>query len=173
MDIDSCFQLGHVTKVHGIKGEVVAYLDVDDPGRYKNLESVLVGTKQGLVPFFVESIRIRDTNATIKFDGVDSIEGAGNLKSCELYLPLDLLPDLDDDQFYFHEIIGFSIIDKNLGKLGEIKNVYDSGAQVLIAINHQGKEILFPLNNDLIIRVNKQEKVMEVDLPEGLVNLYI
>jgi 16S rRNA processing protein RimM len=173
MDIDSCFELGHISKVHGIKGEVIAYLDVDDPEKYTNLESVLVRTKQGLIPFFIESIRIRASLATIKFDEIDSIEDVERLKSCKLFLPLDQLPDLGDNQFYFHDIIGYTIVDKRLGVLGKVTNVYDSGAQELIAVNHQEKEILFPIHDDLITRVNKEKKVMDVDLPEGLVNLYL
>jgi len=57
--------------------------------------------------------------------------------------------------------------------LGKVANVYDSGAQDLIAVYHKGKEILFPIHDDLITRVNKLEKVMDVDLPEGLVKLYL
>ena len=173
MDIDSCFELGHITKVHGIKGEVIAYLDVDDPENYRNLESILVETKQGLIPFFIKSIRVRGASATIGFDEINSIEDAEKLKSCKLFLPLDQLPVLGDNQFYFHDIIGYTIVDKRLGELGKVVNVYDSGAQELIAISHLGKEILFPIHDDLIIRVKKQERIMDVDLPEGLVNLYL
>jgi len=172
MDIDSCYQLGHITRLHGIKGEVILYLDVDDPAKYQKLESVLVETKQGLIPFFIETIRIRENQATIKFDDIDSIEEAEKLKSCKLYLPLENLPELNDDQFYFHEIIGFHIIDKALGRLGEIVNVYESGAQELIVVNYKGKELLVPMHDDLIVGIDKKEKVLEVDLPEGLVDLY-
>ena len=154
MDIDSCFQLGHITKIHGIKGEVTVYLDADDPGEYQTMESVLVETKQGLIPFFIKSIRIRGNLATIKFDEVDTIEEAGKLKSCKLYLPLDQLPGLEENQFYFHEIIGYTVVDKEMGELGEVVNVFDSGAQELIALNHKGKEILFPIQDDLIIKIN-------------------
>lgn len=173
MDVDSCYLLGQIIRVYGIRGEVVAYLDVDFPENYTKMESVFVDTKQGLVPFFIESIRIRNNRATIKFEGINTIEEAEKVKKQKLYLPLDQLPELDGNRFYYHDIIGYSVRDKKLGNIGKVINVYESGAQELIVIEYRGKEILCPIQDDLIREVNKKDRIILVDLPEGLVDIFL
>lgn len=173
MVIDECFQLGYIIKPHGLKGDVLVFLDVDVPENYENLESVLVRDGDQLVPFFIDSINISADKAIVKFNEVDSIDLAQNLKSSELYLPLDLLPKLPNDQFYFHEIIGFNVIDQVLGTLGKIKDVYSTSGQDLIAMNYKNAEVLIPMQDDILISVDKSKKEVEVNLPDGLLDIYI
>ena len=173
MDIDSCYELGYIVKPHGLKGEVSVIIDADVPEAYKNLESVFIEQDKQLVPFFVKAIKLSGRKAIMRLDESTSIESAQQLKGCKLFLPLDLLPQLADDQFYFHEIIGFSIEDKELGFLGKIMTVYDAGPQDIIAFEHQGKEILLPANDETIIRVDKSGLVLHVAIPDGLLDIYL
>ena len=90
-----------------------------------------------------------------------------------LYLPLEFLPKLNDDKFYFHEIIGYKIEDKNFGFVGIVKSVNDSTAQSLFEIDNNGIEILIPMNDEFISKVDKENKTIFVDTPEGLIDLYL
>ena len=116
MKHEDCFQWGYVIKHHGVNGAVNILLDVDEPGKYMDLESVLVEIDQNLVPFFISRLEIRDKKAIVKLEGVDDVESANDLKSCRLFLPLHALPDLDKGQFYYHEIIGFTVMDEKSGR---------------------------------------------------------
>src|SRR5690606_17765931 len=118
MDFEACFQLGYVVKVHGIKGEIQIFLDVDIPSNYKNLESVFVDIDSKLVPFFVENIQISGNKGILKLEEVGSIEEAEPLKGKSLYLPLQRLPALPDNQFYFHEVVGYDVQDASEGLIG-------------------------------------------------------
>ncbi len=91
----------------------------------------------------------------------------------DLYLPLELLPELEDDQFYFHEIINFTVEDINYGHIGKITGVNDSTAQALFEIDRNGVEILIPMNDHFIKKVDKINKVIIVETPEGLIDLYL
>ena len=109
----------------------------------------------------------------LKFEDVDTEADADALMKTELYLPLDLLPKLDGDKFYFHEVIGFKIKDKNFGDVGILKGINDSTAQALFEIDKNGTEILIPMNDEFIVKVDRKNKTIHVNTPEGLIELYI
>lgn len=173
MRIEDCYQLGYVSKTHGLLGEVSVILDVDDPAAYQELESVFVELLDSgtLVPFFIDTIDIQAQRALVKFEDIDSIEQAKELVKASLYLPLAALPELEEGQFYFHEIINFRIVDEQLGELGTVKEVYSGSGQDLIVMDYQGQEVLIPINDELVPRVDKSEQVVHVNLPEGLLDL--
>ncbi|HEX8530021.1 MAG TPA: ribosome maturation factor RimM, partial [Cytophagales bacterium] len=167
MKIEDCFEFGYVAKVHGYKGEVVLVLDVDDPSAYKTLDSVFVHLKGKLVPYFVEALRPQGDKATVKLEDVDSQEAAQALVGNALFLPLNKLPQLAEDQFYYHDIIGYRLVDATLGALGEVTDVYELPQQAVIAMNYQGKEVLVPISDEIVLKANHAQRELEVNLPEG------
>lgn len=174
MTIDECFQLGYVIKNHGLKGEVNIHLDVDFPDEYKNLESVFVDINDKLVPFFVNDIQIRGNKAVVKFEDVDDVEQAERLRARGLYLPLDLLQELGENQFYYHQIIGYRVSDGQSGIIGEVKDVNSSSKQDLLVVeNKDNKEILIPINDNIIVKVDHEQQLMFVNLPDGLLEVYL
>ncbi|MBA4853352.1 ribosome maturation factor RimM [Emticicia sp. BO119] len=174
MTRDDCYLLGKITKTHGLKGELAIWLDVDYPEDYEELDSVLLEIKGELVPHFVEEIQIRPNKSIIKFEDIDTIEEAQKIVNCDIYLPEDNLPELEeDDQFYYHEIIGFVIIDEVKGKLGKVLAVYTSDRQDLIAMQYEGKEVLIPIDDDIVKTVDRKKKELYTNLPEGLLEVYL
>jgi 16S rRNA processing protein RimM len=173
MKLDDCFELGYIVKTHGVKGQVVAFFDVDYPEDYEELESVLLLISGKLVPFFIERIEPQaGAKFILKFEDLNTIVEAEKLKSTTLYLPLSELPELDEDQFYFHETVGYKVIDENLGELGTVKEFYEMPNQDLMAMEYQGHEILIPVADDIILKTDKEAKQMFVKLPEGLMEVY-
>lgn len=174
MQKKDCFYLGKIVSKFSFKGEVLAKLDTDDPESYLEMESVFVEYDKNLVPFFIEKSSLqRSELLRIKFEDVEDEADADDLLKCELYLPLSKLPKLKDDQFYYHEIIGFEVIDKNYGSAGIIKSVNDSTPQALFEIKKDGKEVLIPINDDFIDRLDKPNKKIFVNTPEGLIEMYL
>ncbi len=172
MNFESCYQLGYVLKTHGLKGELVITIDADNPQEYSELESVFVEINKKLVPFFMERFQLSGAKAITKFEEVDSIEEAKEFKGAKLYLPLDFLPDLEDG-YYFHELIGFKVVDSKEGELGQISGVFDSGSQDLIAMQYQEKEVLIPLTDEVVTKVDKSTKTIYTTLPDGLLDIYL
>lgn len=173
MQADDCYQLGFVSKKHGLGGAVVVILDVDYPEDYTTLESVFVEINNKLVPFFIESISIKGNKAFVKFEEVDTAESAEELKGNALFLPLDALPQLEEGQFYFHEVIGYTLQDSQAGEVGSIKNILSGPQQDLFQIDANGKEVLVPIIDDLIESVDHDRKILKVSLPEGLLDIYL
>lgn len=174
MDKKDCFFLGKIVKKYSFKGELLIKLDTDEPEIYENLDAIFVEFKKTLLPFFIESSQLHKSELLrVKFEDVNSEADADALIKCDTFLPLDLLPKLDGDKFYFHEIIGFTIEDQNFGKVGIVKGINDSTAQALFEIDRDGIEILIPMNDHFIKKVDKKNKIIYVETPEGLIDLYL
>ena len=173
MKKDDCYELGFISKTKGLDGEVYVQLDVDEPENYEGLESVFLEIKNNLVPYFIQYIDFQDKKVVIGFEDINSIDEAKALVGAKLYLPLDNLPSLQEGQFYYHEVIGFQIVDKIKGALGNITQIYETGNQDLIAMQFKEKEILIPLVDDFILQVDRNQKILEVNLPEGLIDIYL
>ncbi len=174
MEISDCFYLGKVVRKYSFKGELLIKLDTDEPELYENLDALFIDLRNNLVPFFIDSSQLHKSDLLrVKFEDVDTEGDADALLKSAVYLPLEFLPKLENDKFYFHEIVGFKVVDKNFGDVGIIKSVNDSTAQALFEIDRDGIEILIPMNDEFIIKLDKTNKEIIVETPEGLIDLYL
>lgn len=174
MHKEDCFYLGKIAKKFSFKGEVLIYLDTDEPGLYENMESVFVELHNQLVPFFIEKSSLHKNDfLRVKFEDVLSEADADDIMGCEIYLPLSFLPKLEGDQFYFHEVIGFDIEDQRLGIIGKIVSINDSTAQPLFEVLNEDKEMLIPMIDQFLVKIDRKNKKVIMDLPEGLVEIFM
>jgi 16S rRNA processing protein RimM len=173
MKIEDCFYIGYITKTKGLKGEVQVYFEYED---YEDLilDSVFAEINGKLVPYFVAKYKLQNNSTgNFYFDDVDSIEKAGALVRKKLYLPLALKPLRDDDEFLITDLKGFIVHDKTAGELGEIIEIHEYPQQFIAVVPYKFNEVLFPLNDDLILEIDEENEIVRVDLPEGLIDLYV
>jgi 16S rRNA processing protein RimM len=173
MDKKDCFNLGYISKTVGNKGELLLILDVDDVKRYQKLESVFVEINKQLVPFFITHIELRGNGAKVTFDGIDNTDKAEEITRTSLYLPLSYLPALKGKKFYYHEIQGYAAKDKVFGDIGIIEGVLDYPTQALFQIKKDSLEILIPVKEEFIISIDRINKIIEFNAPEGLIDIYL
>ena len=170
---EECFFLGTIVGKYSFKGEILAKLDTDSPDIYLKIDSLLIETPHGLVPYFINRSTLHKSSLLrLKFEGVDSESGAEALIKKDLFLPLNMLPPLEGNQFYFHEIIDFIAIDQFNKEIGRIISVNDSGPQPLFVIDSEGSEILIPIHDNYIIKLDRGEKEIHLDLPDGLLDIF-
>lgn len=171
---EDCFYLGKIAKKFSFKGEVLAYLDTDEPELYQNLESVFVEINNNLVPFFIESSSLHKNDfLRIRFEDMKSEEEADYIMGCAIYLPIKMLPKLTGNKFYYHEVIGFEIEDKLIGVFGKIVSINDSTAQPLFEVLNGEIKILVPMIDHFLVKIDRENKKVIMDLPEGLVEMYL
>jgi 16S rRNA processing protein RimM len=174
MQKEDCFYLGKIVKKYSFKGELLVKLDTDDPIIYTKMESVFIDKNKNLIPFFIERSSLhKSTLLRVKFEDIDSEEDADKLLKSELYLPLEFLPQLTGNKFYYHEIFGFEAEDLSFGLIGIIKGVNDSTNQAILEIDRNGSEILIPLIDDFIKSVDRAQKKIILEVPEGLIDIYL
>ena len=170
---EDCFYLGKIAKKFSFKGEVLIYLDTDEPELYENMESVFVELNKNLVPFFiVESSLHKNDFLRVKFEDVETEADADAIMGSELYLPLSFLPKLTGDKFYYHEVIGFELEDQRLGIVGKIVSINDSTAQPLFEVLNGEVEMLVPMIDQFLVKIDRENKKVVMDLPEGLIEMY-
>ena len=174
MQKEDCFYLGKIVKKYSFKGELLVKLDTDDPSTYTKMESVFIDKNKSLIPFFIERSSLhKSTLLRVKFEDIDSEEDADKLLKSELYLPLEFLPQLTGNKFYYHEIVGFEAEDLSFGLVGIVKGVNDTTNQAILEIDRNGSEILIPLIDDFIKSVDREQKKIILVVPEGLIDIYL
>ncbi|MEQ9300989.1 MAG: ribosome maturation factor RimM [Cyclobacteriaceae bacterium] len=173
MKVDDCYQLGYITKPHGLKGEVIAFLDVDFPEEYENLESVLLLRQNELVPFFVSSCAFQTgQRVRLRLEDVQSREEAEAIVGSPIHLPLSTLPDLTGDQFYYHDVVGFKLLDGN-AEIGTIDSIVSTGRQDLFSVRSpKNEEILVPITEGIVNELDREGKRVITTLPDGLVDVF-
>ncbi len=169
MRVDDCFKIGYVSKTHGLKGEVTAIFENEI--EVSELTSLFLDFNGNLVPYFIEKISDRGDKSFLKFEGIDSIEQADEIKGRSVFLPKSARPKLKRGQFYEDEVVGFSVSDNALGDIGTVTEVQGAGLNRLLVILHQGKEILVPINSPFVESVNKSKKSIKLSLPEGYLSI--
>lgn len=175
MEKENCFYLGKVTKVVGFKGEVAIFVDSDEPEKYSALDSMFIDVHGNFIPYFVEQLshRNKSNQFTIKFQDVDDLDEANRLVGGEIYLPLDVLPPLEGDAFYFHEIAGYEVHDEAKGYVGIILQVIDYPGNPLFEIQFENKTLLIPVRDEFIKKLDRVNKRIYTLAPEGLIDLYL
>ena len=171
---EECFYLGKIAKKFSFKGEVLIYLDTDEPEEYQNMESVFVEINKNLVPYFIENSSIHKNDfLRVQFEDVKNEEEAEYLLGSEVYLPLSMLPKLVGNKFYYHEVIGFEIEDQTLGVFGKIVSINDTAAQPLFEVLNCNVEMLIPMIDQFLVKIDRDNKIVLMNLPDGLIQMYL
>jgi 16S rRNA processing protein RimM len=173
MTKEDCFRIGTVLKTKGLKGELHMYVDFDGLEDI-DLDSVFIEVSGKLVPYFVESIKYLPKNAAYLFlEDVDTIEKASLLARKDIYLPNKQKPKKKKQEFTLFDLKGFTAVDENEGILGIITDIHEYPKQLIAAVTYKNCEVLFPLNEEIIKGIDVVKEVVTVDLPEGLLEIYL
>jgi len=168
------YYLGKITKKYSFKGEVLLKIDTDQPSYYKKIKSLFIYKENKLTLHKIEVARFhKDSLLRLKFEGINSEKEANSIINCDIYLPINNLPILTGNKFYYHDVINYLIIDEDFGEIGKIISIKENISQDLFVIDHNKNEVLIPIHDEFIVEVDKKKKQIIVKTPEGLIDLYI
>ena len=173
MTKNDCFFFGKITKTHGLKGEVTIKIDVANPEDFTELRYLLIEEKGNLIPYFIENQKISGDKMFVQLQDVKKVEQAVAFIGKAVFLPNEMMPELEEDEFYYSEIVGFRLIDAEKGEIGQISDVLEYPTQAVIQVMKDGKEILIPIHDDIIEKVDKKAKTLNIKAPEGLIDMYL
>ncbi len=172
MTKEQCFYIGYISKTRGLKGEVQLFFEFED---YMELDFdvLFLEVNKKLVPYFVDQLKMQNNSTAYAFfEDIDHIDKAQPLLRKQMYLPLVHMPERDPDDFRYSDLIGYIAIDETEGELGEITQVQEMPQQFIATVVMEETEVMFPLNESFIVGIDPEEKVVVLNLPEGLIDMY-
>jgi len=173
MKLEDHFRIGTFIKTKGLKGELQLYVDYDSLDAI-DFNAVFVDMAGKLVPYFVESVKYHPNNTAYLFlEDQDTIEKASKLVKKDVYLPNKLKPKKKKGDFTLMDLEGFIAVDENEGELGEITHIQELPQQFIATVHYKNCEVLFPLNQEIIKSIDVVKGIVLVDLPEGLLDIYL
>ena len=165
------FKIGKLVATYGLKGEIVLKHSLGKKTSLKDLEAIFMEEKNdSFIPYFVQSTKIKnDAEVYVKFEGIDTKESARRLTPKEAWLTEE-----DFKKFASASapiaMLGFAMVDEN-GELGEILEVIEQPHQLLCKILLNGNEVLIPLHQESLVKIDKKNRKVFVTLPDGLLDV--
>ena len=162
--------LGTILKPFSYKGEVSVYSTVNL--KKYSFGSILLRINSSLVPFKIKSLKNQKTNIyRISFNSIDSENKAEKLRNVEIYCEKNQLSEEDFNASETKQLVGYKLIDINKKNIGEIVNIINNYQQDLIEVMYIEKKLLIPYVDEMIIQIDHNEKVIEMELPDGILDL--
>ena len=169
--IDRGYKIGLFNKPHGIHGEL-QFTFTDDIFDRVDCDYLICLLDGIFVPFFMEEYRFRsDSTALVKLEGVDTAERARMFTNVEVYFPVKHAEEAGEGELSWEFFVGFRMEDVHHGMLGEVVDVDTATVNTLFIVEREGEELLVPAQEEFIRGIDQQQKLITVELPEGLLNL--
>jgi 16S rRNA processing protein RimM len=157
--------VGFLRRPHGLEGEILMDVLTDFPERLRSGKTVYVGDNHE--PVRIASIRGHNVEKIIRFTGIETPEEAGKFRNKNLFVKAANLPELPEGEYYHHQLIGMNVLDESGQSLGTLHSILETGANdVYLVKTPEGKELLLPAVEDVILEINPDRKEMRVRPPE-------
>ena len=169
---EEVYKIGLFNKPHGIHGEL-QFTFTDDIFDRVDCDYLICLLDGIFVPFFIEEYRFRsDSTALVKLEGIDTTERARMFTNVEVYFPVKHAEEAEDGELSWNFFVGFRMEDVRHGELGEVVEVDTTTVNTLFVVEQEdGEELLIPAQEEFIVEINQEKKLITVELPEGLLNL--
>lgn len=169
---DDVYQIGHISKTHALRGEVVMHL-TDDIFDRTDSDYVIVEVDGILVPFFIEEYRFRsDTSVLMKFDNIDTADQAQRLVGCRVFFEKAKAAESGEEELSLNYFVGFQMQNEDGSDIGTVAAIDDQTENWLFVVSRpDGSEALIPAHEEFITDINHEAKTLTMSLPEGLLDL--
>ncbi len=166
-------QVGRITGTHGLDGGVILQHQFMDKSKRFPWKHIFIELhRRSYIPFFIEDRKVlNDEEVRLRLEEVTSKEMARELSGKAVYIETEVFQELFP-QTVTPNMEGFTIIDQQLGTIGTVLQLVETPGQVLAVVQYKGKEALIPLIDATLRRVDGLRKTIEVQLPDGLLDVY-
>ena len=167
--MEALVAIAKIVRPRGLRGELVADVLTDFPDRFENLEKVVAvqpdGTRRDLK---IEDLWFQKNRIVIRFAGFDSIEQAETLRNTEICVPESESVELDEDEYFDWDLQGCEVRTIEGERIGTVREVMRTGGTENLVVDGDGREYLIPFAGSICTEVDIENKLIRVDLPEGL-----
>ncbi len=169
MASDDYLEIGQVAGVHGIHGAVLLRTFTENLDLFTKGETLLVkGKDSAPQEFLLETASPHKGKILARFKGVSDRNGAEDLQGRMILVPKDRLPELESGEFYWFELIGLDVVEKNGNRLGTLESIIETGSNDVYVVKDGKRETLVPALSWVVLSIDLEASTMVVDLPEGL-----
>jgi 16S rRNA processing protein RimM len=167
------FKIGKIVASFGLKGEVILKHNLGKKTSLKGLQTIFIEErKQGFLPWFIETTKIKNEEELyLKLEGIDVREQAISLTQKEIWIPENDFKKFSAKSSPIN-LLGYEVVE-NENILGTILEVIEQAHQLLCRIEVAEKEVLIPLHEGTIKKIDRQNNRVIVELPEGLLEIYL
>src|SRR4051812_25583360 len=172
--MNNYFSIGKLVAVFGLNGEFILKHSLGKKTSLQGVDALFVEErKNSFIPYFIQKTSVKDhEHVFVKIEGIDNKEDARRLLQMGVYLEgTDFKKQASSGAPL--SLLGFTVHDKEQGILGVIEEIIEMPMQVLAKLVISEKEVLLPLNEQSIVKVDKKQQIVHVDLPEGLLEIYL
>lgn len=174
MSPDELVAIAKTVRVRGLRGELVAEILTDFPERFDETERVFAVKPNGeRVELTLESHWFQKDRVILKFEAVDSIEAAENLVNCDICVTEDEAVELEEDEYFDWELTGCRIETLAGEQIGTVREVMRTGGTenlIVDSASDKTKDFLIPFAESICVEIDVENKLIRVDLPEGLLD---
>ena len=156
--------VGVVVGVHGRYGEVKVKSFSDNNERFSPCNKIIIRD----TIFEITASRNHKNLVLIKFTDLDDPSLAQGLIGSKLEVPMYDIPDLPQGFYYHFQIHGLAVVDKQIGSIGQVVDILNTGSNDVYVVDYSGKEVLIPAIKNVILKVDIENHLITVDLPDGL-----
>jgi 16S rRNA processing protein RimM len=159
--------IGRVVKPWGTRGEVKVEIITDFPDRFALLRTVYLGPKA--VPFVLEGFRLHKGAVLLRLEGCHDRTAAEDLRGQLVQIPIEQAIPLEEDEYYEHQIVGLAVWTAGGEYLGTVDEIIFTGSNDVYVVRGEGREILIPAMEDVVLEINLARGRLTVELMEGLI----
>jgi len=162
--------VGVIRKPHGVRGEASVEPWTDSPDRFNELKSVtLVSPDEASTrEVQIESARVHGDRILLKLAGIEAPEEIDPLRNWTIEIPESEARDLEENEYFLHDLIGLTLVDREGREQGKVVDVYEGGGGLLLQVDRGGRKFDMPFAEAICTKIDLESKVIVVDLPEGL-----
>lgn len=165
--------IGKIVGVHGVRGNVKVYSYAESISTFKAGSSILLIDSEGFEKnFVIESVKPHKNIILLSLDGIYSRALALPLTGAKVFTEKFKLPEIDENEYYWFDIIGLSVFTLKGEFLGIVESIMTTGSNDVYVVknsdNLEKSELLIPALESVVLKINLEHKKMIVDLPEGL-----
>ncbi len=166
--------IGTIVNVHGVHGEVKVMPETDDVNRFRKLKKVLLSSGGTRREIEIKGVKFSNKFVILKFEGIDDRDIADKLRGVELQVERKDAIKLPEGRYFIGDLIGCLVVEDNGDKLGHVTNVIPgAGSDIYDVDCGNGKNILIPVLEDVVLSVDIEAEVITVRLPKGLREIYL
>ena len=163
-------EIGKIVGTHGLRGDLKVRLNSGDPDLLMTLKQISLRLPTGeILTMDISRQVLHKGQVLLRLQGCDSINQVEQMVGSQVLLAEDLLPELDDDEYYWKQLDGLQVVDQKRGAIGQLQDLFNSTAHDTYVVRGRFGEILIPAVQQFILGIDLEERIMQVALPEGLI----